>query len=39
MRGQGGDLVLIDTTGAGTTFRLTLPAAEMSQAGGHRATA
>jgi signal transduction histidine kinase len=39
MRGQGGDLVLIDTTGTGTTFRLTLPAAEMSQAGSHRATA
>jgi signal transduction histidine kinase len=39
MRGQGGDLVLIDTTGAGTTFRLTLPAAEMSQADSRRATA
>jgi signal transduction histidine kinase len=26
MRAQGGDLVLIETTGGGTTFRLTLPA-------------
>jgi signal transduction histidine kinase len=26
MRGQGGDLGLVATTGAGTTFRLTLPA-------------
>jgi signal transduction histidine kinase len=39
MRGQGGDLVLVDTTGGGTTFRLTLPTAEMSQASAHRATA
>ena len=26
MRAQGGDLVLVDSTGAGTVFRLTLPA-------------
>ena len=26
MRAQGGDLVLVETTGGGTTFRLTLPA-------------
>jgi signal transduction histidine kinase len=26
MRGQGGDLVLIESTGSGTVFRLTLPA-------------
>src|SRR5204863_3487920 len=39
MRGQGGDLVLVDSTGAGTTFRLTLPAAETHQATAHRATA
>ncbi len=26
MRAQGGDLALVDTTGAGTVFRLTLPA-------------
>jgi signal transduction histidine kinase len=39
MRGQGGDLVLVDTTGAGTTFRLTLPAAETHQATAQRATA
>jgi signal transduction histidine kinase len=39
MRGQGGDLVLVDTTGAGTTFRLTLPAAEIHQAPAQRATA
>lgn len=28
MRVQGGDLVLVETTGSGTVFRLTLPAAE-----------
>src|SRR5436305_4751867 len=39
MRGQGGDLVLVDTTGAGTTFRLTLPAAETHQVAAQRATA
>jgi len=27
MRTQGGELMLIETTGAGTTFRLTMPAA------------
>jgi len=26
MRGQGGDLVLVESTGSGTVFRLTLPA-------------
>jgi hypothetical protein len=26
MRGQGGDIGLVASTGAGTTFRLTLPA-------------
>ena len=39
MRGQGGDLTLVDTTGAGTTFRLTLPAVEADQAAARRATA
>jgi signal transduction histidine kinase len=39
MRGQCGDLVLVDTTGAGTTFRLSLPAAETHQATAQRATA
>jgi signal transduction histidine kinase len=27
MRGQGGEIALVETTGAGTVFRLTLPAA------------
>jgi len=39
MRGQGGDLALVDTTGAGTTFRLNLPAAESQPAASRRATA
>jgi signal transduction histidine kinase len=39
MRGQGGDLVLVDTAGAGTTFRLTLPVAENQPASARRATA
>jgi signal transduction histidine kinase len=39
MRGQGGDLALVETTGAGTTFRLTLPAAEVEHAGARRAIA
>jgi signal transduction histidine kinase len=39
MRGQGGDLVLVETTGAGTIFRLTLPIAEAHHAGARRATA
>src|SRR5437773_10434582 len=39
MRGQGGDLVLVDTTSAGTTFRLTLPAAETHHAAAQRAPA
>ncbi len=33
MRAQGGDLILIETTGSGTVFRLTLPApAELNRA-------
>jgi signal transduction histidine kinase len=32
MRVQGGDLVLLDSTATGTTFRLTLPAAAFSRA-------
>jgi signal transduction histidine kinase len=39
MHGQGGDLVLVDTTGAGTIFRLTLPIAEAHHASPRRATA
>ncbi|MBV9014519.1 MAG: HAMP domain-containing histidine kinase [Alphaproteobacteria bacterium] len=39
MRGQGGDLSLMETTGAGTTFRLMLPAAEADHASARRATA
>ena len=39
MRGQGGDLALVDTTGAGTTFRLNLPAAESQPAASRRTTA
>ena len=39
MRGQGGDLALVDTTGAGTTFRLNLPAAASQPAASRRATA
>jgi signal transduction histidine kinase len=39
MRGQGGDLSLMETTGAGTTFRLMLPAAEADHARPRRATA
>ena len=39
MRGQGGDLALVDTTGAGTTFRLNMPAAESQPAASRRATA
>jgi hypothetical protein len=39
MRGQGGDLALVDTTGAGTTFRLSLPAAQSQPAAARRATA
>ena len=38
MRGQGGDLGLVATTGAGTTFRLTLPAPDTAEAGLPRAT-
>jgi signal transduction histidine kinase len=39
MHGQGGDLVLVETTGAGTIFRLTLPIAEAHPASARRATA
>ena len=39
MRGQGGDLALVDTTGAGTTFRLTLPAVQSHPASARRAIA
>jgi signal transduction histidine kinase len=39
MHGQGGDLVLVETTGAGTIFRLTLPIAEAHHASARRATA
>ena len=39
MRGQGGDLSLMETTGAGTMFRMTLPAAEADHAMTRRATA
>ncbi len=38
MRGQGGDIGLVATTGAGTTFRLTLPAPDTAEAGLPRAT-
>src|SRR4029077_17496621 len=34
MRAQGGDLVLVETTGSGTVFRLTLPAPGVSDRAG-----
>jgi signal transduction histidine kinase len=37
MRAQGGDLLLVETTGSGTVFRLTLPAAA-ANAGVNRAS-
>jgi signal transduction histidine kinase len=39
MRAQGGDLVLIETTGGGTTFRLTLPPPAEASAALSRASA
>ena len=38
MRAQGGDLVLIETTGSGTVFRLTLPAPAENAAALNRAS-
>jgi signal transduction histidine kinase len=38
MRAQGGDLVLIETTGSGTVFRLILPAPAENAAALNRAS-
>ena len=38
MRAQGGDLVLVETTGSGTVFRLTLPAPAENAAALNRAS-
>src|SRR5260370_32800672 len=38
MRAQGGDLLLVETTGSGTVFRLTLPAAAATAGADNRAS-